>query len=86
MEQYSKVKEKDFMVSVLRIPGILLEALWLEADVDHEVLIVPLLTPTSDRLQRSMPTDPTQFLSAVQPLANRFRQFDNYRQRPSGKQ
>lgn len=86
MEQYGKVKEKDFMVSVLRVPGILLEALWLESDIDHEVLIVPVLTPTSDTLRRNIPTDVAQFFGTIEPLVSRFLQFDNYRRKPSSTQ
>jgi hypothetical protein len=82
MEDSIKVQGKNFTVSVLRIPGILLEALWLESETDHEVLIVPVTTPTKDTLRLRIPSDASEFLKSVQPLASEFRQFDNFRQKP----
>lgn len=77
-----KVQGKNFTVSVLRIPGILTEALWLQSETDDEVLIVPVFTPIADTLRLRIPTEAKQFLSTVQPLANQFRQFDNFRLKP----
>jgi hypothetical protein len=82
LEDSIKVQGKNFTVSVLRIPGILLEALWLESETDQEVLIVPVTTPTKQTLRLRIPSESTEFLKTIQPIASQFRRFDNFRQKP----
>ena len=68
-------------MSVLRIPGLLLEALWLESEDGNDRLIVPVSTPSKD-LQLNIVHTAIDFLNTIENLVARFRKFDEYREKP----
>lgn len=81
VEHVRRVEEGKFVMSVLRIPGLLLEALWLESEDGNDRLIVPVSTPSKD-LQLNIVHAAIDFLNTIENLVARFRKFDEYREKP----
>jgi hypothetical protein len=81
IEHLSRVEAKNYTLNVLQIPGILLEALFLESQDDDEILIIPVATPSRE-LRLNIVHEAAEFLSSIQPSVARFRKFDYFRQKP----
>jgi hypothetical protein len=81
IEQHSRVQAKNFVISVLRIPGILLEALLLQSESDDETLLVPVVTPSKE-MRVNIVHESAEFLNSIQPAIARYRKFDEFREKP----
>jgi hypothetical protein len=78
IEHVRRVEDGKFTMAILRIPGILMEALLLESEDGAERLIVPVLTPARDVRLRIV-HEAAEFLETIAPLVARFRKFDELR-------
>jgi hypothetical protein len=74
IETLPAVREKDYELRVLRIPGLLIEAFWLVSRTGETDLLVPVLT-RSRLLKVMQPYPVAEFLNIVRPLIAKFRQF-----------
>jgi hypothetical protein len=69
------LKEEEYELRLLTIPGALLEAFWLKSKTDRQDFIVPVLAPPGDvEVGRTYSAD--EFLNLAAALAQRFREFD----------
>jgi hypothetical protein len=78
IEHVRRIEDGEFTMKVLRIPGILLEALLLESADGNERLVVPVTTPSRD-LRLNIVHEVAEFLGTIEPLVTRFRKFDELR-------
>jgi hypothetical protein len=76
IERLPDIQGRDFELNVLRIPGVLLEALLLKPKAGGDDLIVPVITP-SPELRVSQVYGANDFLSSIQSLVARFRKLDD---------
>jgi hypothetical protein len=69
----SSDQKKGYTLRVLRIPGILLEALWLHSANDD--IVIPTYSK-SPELEQGHEYRADEFLKTIQPVIARFRRFD----------
>ena len=83
VQQSQGASGESFRVVLLRIPSILTEALWLQADDPNASdQLIPILTSTPE-LEVGKLYPLSVFQRAVQPLAAKFREFDRLPKKPS---
>ncbi|MCZ2075191.1 MAG: hypothetical protein HUU41_08570 [Bryobacteraceae bacterium] len=79
IERLPEVLERDYELSVLSIPGLLMEAFWLKPAEGGPELIVPFLT-LSRHLESMRRYSAEEFFRIVQPLAKKRLEFDDTQQ------
>jgi hypothetical protein len=76
IERLPDLQGRDFELSVLRVPGVLLEAIVLKPKGGGDDFIIPVLTPSIE-LRLSQMYGGGDFISTMQAIVGRFRQLDN---------
>ena len=77
VETLPEVQAGVYELQVLRIPGLLIEALWLKSPDPNASLIVPVLTRARE-LQAMHPYPVADFLGIVRGMTAQFSKFDQY--------
>jgi len=77
----SSDRTKGYTLRVLRIPGILLEALWLHSANDD--IVIPTYSK-SPELEKERQYRADEFLKRIQPVISRFLKFDQIKYEPPG--
>jgi hypothetical protein len=73
-----ETKDDIYELSLLRVAGVLVEALWLRSKTRKRDLFFPVLS-ASNELRINHAYSPTEFFAKLRDLSERFRSFDKTR-------